>query len=262
MRRIGLGYRHALGRWIDENASLIDCLEITAEHFFDSGIRRLKELSRRFPLYVHGLGLSLGTPGNLDPETLASFTQVATTANAEWVSEHVAFTKSAEVDLGHLNPISPTSDTLELFVEHARELAERTARQVILENITTHLRVSGEMSETEFLNRLCEQSGCGLLLDVTNLYINSKNHGFNAVNWLHELAPEKIVQLHIVGYTYHNGQWHDHHSQPVQDDLLELTATVCEYAPVKAIILERDLNLEAVDEIAADFEKLRDTCGS
>jgi hypothetical protein len=236
-------------------------VEITAEHFFDGGEPRLRDLARHFPLFVHGLGLSLGTAGPLDAATLEQFSRVARVAQPAWISEHVAFTRTAEVDLGHLNPLSPSEGALEILTSHARELiATCDGRPLILENITSHLRLQGDMTETEFLNRLCDRADCGLLLDVTNLFINSRNHGFDARAWLREIEPRRIVQLHVVGYTLSDGRYEDFHGQAIQDDLLDLVGEVLSYAPVQAVILERDANFEALDEIAADLRKLEALC--
>lgn len=101
------------------------------------------------------------------------------------------------------------------MVEHAQEVSERCGKPLILENISSHLLLTGEMSETDFLNRLCERAGGGLLLDVTNLFINSKNFGFNSSTCLHELDPQHIVQLHVVGYSVRDGQWEDFHAEPI-----------------------------------------------
>ena len=257
MRWIGVGYRRALDEWLQADPPEVTCLEITAEHFFDAGRRELRQLSEKYPVFVHGLGLSLGTPGPLDRKTLQKFARVAKLANAHWVSEHVAFTQTREVDLGHLNPIPLDRNSLHVVVEHALEVAERCQKKLILENITSDLRIDGELTETEFLNRLCEEAQCGLLLDVTNLFINSRNHQFDARAWLHELQPENITQLHVVGYSRRAGRWCDHHAEIIQDDLMELVADVLRYAPVEAIILERDARLEETTEISAELKRLQ-----
>lgn len=101
---IGVGYRAGLKAWIDANPPEIQCLELTAEHFFDGPAEdQLVSLRARYPLFVHGLGLSLGTPGPPDRDTLNQFCRVVEVADPEWISEHVAFTRSHDVDLGHLN---------------------------------------------------------------------------------------------------------------------------------------------------------------
>lgn len=253
---LGVGYRQPLGDWLATTPPEVGCLEITAEHFFDGGERTLRSLSKMYPLFVHGLGLSLGTPGRLHQPTLKQFVRVAQAANAEWVSEHVAFTRTGEVDLGHLNPVPRTRESLRVITEHALEVAESCGKPLILENITAGLQVGGCFSETEFLNRLCEDAQCGLLLDVTNLFINGKNHGYDPAAWLHELDPRHIVQLHVVGYSKRGDEYHDHHSAPIQPEIMELVQAAVEYAPVKGIILERDERLEEVDEIASELRRL------
>ena len=255
---VGIGYRFPLAPWIERHPPELECLEITAEHFFGGGTDRLRELARRYPLFVHGLGLSLGTPGPLDNETLQRFAAVVEVADPEWVSEHIAFTRSHEVDLGHLNPVRPSRDALDIVADHAQELAELCRKPLILENVTSHLRLDGEMSEPDFLNQLCEQANCGLLLDVTNLFINSKNHAFDPVDWLDQLDPSHIVQLHVVGYSVRNGRWHDLHTEPIQEDLRELIYKVLARAPARAITLERDGNFPDPADLASELALLKD----
>lgn len=257
MRWVGVGYRGPLTRWIASRPPELECLEITAEYFFDGGLDYLQDLRRSYPIFVHGLGLSLGTPGPLDPKALARFAQVVDAADPEWVSEHIAFTRTAEVDLGHWNPVAPDEPTLAVLAEHAQQVAETCRKPLILENIASHVRPASEMTETEFLNRLCERADCGLLLDVTNLYINSKNHGFDPLEWLRRLNPQHIVQLHVVGYSFSEGRWQDLHSEPIQPELFELVSAVLSYAPAKAVILERDSGFPEPSELAAELRALK-----
>lgn len=255
-RLVGVGYRRPLASWLESHEQDVDCLELTAEHFFDGGHALIKRLAAKFPLYVHGLGLSLGSPDGLEETTLEQFAQVVEVANPQWVSEHVAFTRTAEVDLGHLNPVVPDDRSLDVLTANVERLAERCGKPVLLENVTTHLRISGQYSETEFLNRLCERSGCRLLLDVTNLFINSRNHRFDAVAWLRELHADFIRQLHIVGYSRADGHWHDYHCEPIQEDLWQLYREVVAYAPVESVIVERDGKFENLDSLRDDLRRL------
>ncbi len=254
--KTGVGYRRELAGWIDSGPAGVTCLEITAEHFYHGGERVLERLRRDFTLFVHGLGLSLGTPGPLDQERLAKFARVSELAQPTWVSEHIAFTRTPEVDLGHLNPVLPTRETARIIADHAREVAERCGRPILLENITSHARLEGELSEMEFLNEVCTRANCGLLLDVTNMFINSKNHDFDPVAWLRELDPARIKQLHIVGYSREGNRYTDDHAQPVQPELLDLARAVIEYASVEAIILERDANFPGSEALAVEIAKL------
>lgn len=255
----GVGYREPLTRWLTTKP--VECLEITAEHFYGRNETNLAQLAQDFHLFVHGLGLSLGSPGGLDREQLTKFAKVVEVARPDWISEHVAFTRTAEVDLGHLNPIRPTRAAAQALAANALKVSEHCGKPLILENITSHLQLEGELSETDFLNEVCAQSGCGLLLDVTNLFINSRNHGFDPVAWLHELPADKIVQMHIVGYSQTGNRWVDDHAAPVQDELLQLAREVVDYAPVKAIILERDTAFPGDEEMQGEMAKLRSLRG-
>jgi uncharacterized protein (UPF0276 family) len=253
---VGIGYRRELAGWIATRPPEIGCLEVTAECFFEGDLSILRSLRRHYPLFVHGLGLSLGTPGPLERSTLESYARVVEAADPLHITEHLAFTRTREVDLGHLNPVAATRSNLNLLVDHARQVMDRCGRTLLLENIATALRLKGEMDEPEFLNRLCDRAGCGLLLDVTNLYINSRTFGFDAGEWLDRIESRHILQLHIVGYTRRGNRWVDAHAEPVQQDLFDLAATILKRAPVQSVILERDENFPAPEELAAELREL------
>jgi len=254
--QIGVGYRRELSGWIQSKPQGLDCLEITAEHFFGRGEEHLANLADQYPLFVHGLGLSLGTPGPIQKPHLEKFARVVEIAKPEWISEHVAFTRTSEADLGHLNPVPPTREMLTVIADHARQVSEFCGKPMLLENITSHVKLTGDLSETDFFNSLCEQAGCGLLLDVTNLFVNSRNHGFDPLQWLRKMESKNIVQLHIVGYSKQDHRYVDSHSAPIQDELIALAREVVRFAPVQAIILERDEDIPDVPGIETEIAKL------
>jgi uncharacterized protein len=264
MRRelIGLGYRPAMSEWLAGGAPEVECLELTAEHFFDAPDSAIEAIGDLYPCSVHGLGLSLGTPGPIEPAALSRYARVARLARARWATEHIAFTHAAGIDLGHLNPVGPTEDNLSLLVEHALAVHEATRLPVCLENITSHLRLEGSIRETEFLNALCSASPhIGLLLDVTNLYVNARNHGFDAAAWLAELEPGIVRQMHIVGFGGTNGALVDDHRAPIQPELLDLLAMAAERHEVEAVIVERDLNIPGPSELVDELSRVRRSLG-
>jgi len=254
--KIGLGYRRDLAAWIDSRPANVECLEITAEHFFEGHEESVSALARKFPLFVHGLGLSLGTPGPLDPVRWKKFARVVQITNPEWISDHIAFTRTAEVDLGHWNPVPPTQEMLRVIADHAREVSECCGKPILLENITSYLQLKGDLGETDFLNQLCDRANCGLLLDVTNLFINSQNHGYDPLKRLQEIDRGRITQLHIVGYSREGERYTDSHSQPIQEELIDLARAVVSHSPVQSIILERDEDFPGPDELAGEMAKL------
>jgi len=252
MRRLGVGYRKPLANWINSQPAVLNCLEVTAEHFFDEP-SLLEDLSARYDLFVHGLGLSLGTPGPLNCDYLNRFTEVCQIAQPVWVSEHIAFTRTNEIDLGHLNPVPYNNETLAYFVDHALEVKTTLQKPLLLENITSHINIQSPLSETEFINEVCERAGCALLLDVTNLYVNSRNHRFSPEQWLREIHPEFIKQIHIVGYQEKDGTYYDSHANNIQQELYQLTREVINYSRVETIIIERDQNFPGMSQLEQEL---------
>lgn len=259
--KLGVGYRREMAAWIKTQPRYVSALELTAEHFFRVEDAVLAELGKNYEIYVHALSLSLGTPGPMDNDLVERFARVVRAANPRWISEHIAFTRTTDVDLGHLNPVPPTRELLEVISEHVRELCQRCQRPFLLENITSYVKLVGDFSEPEFLNSLCESADCGLLLDVTNLFINSRNHGYDPISWLHELNPQNIRQLHIVGYSREGDRYTDSHAVPIQTELIELAREVVKYAPVEAIILERDEEIPDPTGLEAEIAKLERIIG-
>jgi uncharacterized protein len=258
---IGLGHRPALAAWLAGGVPEVDCLELTAEHFFDVPDAAISRIGNQYICSVHGLGLSLGTPGPLDAATLGNYARVARLSDARWVSEHVAFTRAGAVDLGHLNPVAPTRDNLQLLSDHVQHVYEATGRPVRLENITTQLRLPGSFSEPDFLNALCEPPYVGLLLDVTNLFINARAHGFEAEDWLAELQPGIVRQMHIVGYGQTHGRLVDDHRSPIQPELFDLMAAAATRHEVEAVFVERDLDIPGPVEILSELARVRRALG-
>jgi len=252
-----VGYRAELAAWIEAGPPDLGCLEIMAEHFYpDTARERLRNLAGRFPLMIHSLGLSLGSPGPLDPERLAALAALAEETDPLWISDHLGFCRTDEAELDHFNPICPDRDSLERVAEHAREVAEACGAPVLLENITSELRVRGSLSETEFLNRVCEEADCGLLLDVTNLFVNARNHRFDPSSWLRDIDSHHIVQLHVVGYTQRAGHWFDTHAEGIQQDLWELVHEALDHSCPRAVVIERDENFPPLHELEHELRDL------
>lgn len=258
MTMTGVGYRSVLSGWLNTQPELVQCLEITAEHFYDPQHEtHLQTLADQYKTCVHALGLSLGTPGPLDPNQLNQYARVVELTDPAWISEHISYTRSNDVDLGHLNPVPLTQTYLDALVDHTREIADRCQKPVILENVTAHQKPIGDIYEPNFISELCERAGCGLLLDITNLYINSHNHHYDPKHWLAGIDPELITQIHIVGYIQRDGKLYDSHHEPIQNEILDLLDHVLKTSPVKAITLERDDDEVTPDQVTSELTRIR-----
>jgi uncharacterized protein (UPF0276 family) len=260
---VGIGFRPNLRTDIFLNREKIDFLEITSDHYIDAPKNKLEELellAANFPLIPHSLELSLGSAEGIDSDYLEKVAEVVETVRPAWFSDHICFTHSGGIKIGHLAPVPFTDEALGVFVRNIEKVKKRIATPLILENITYNIQYpSSEMSETAFIRKLLGQTDCGLLLDVTNLYINSKNLGFNWKDYLDELPLERVVQLHFVG-SHRNGSWLiDAHADSVEDEIWEVFREVVERCDIKGAILERDENFPDFSELTEELEKARIT---
>lgn len=259
--KVGLGFRPQLKSDIFLHQKEIDFLEITADHYLDATEKKLQELEllqQHFPLIPHGLGLSLGSAEGIDEVYLEKFAKLVEKIQPEWFSEHICFTKSGGIDIGHLSPVPFTKESLKVLVRNILKVKSRIKTPLILENITYMFRYPfNEMDEADFLRILLEETDCGLLLDVTNLYINSVNHKFDWRKLLDKLPLQRIIQLHFVGGHKHRDYLIDSHSQKTQVEIWNVFKEVCSRANVKGAILERDENFPPFAEILEELKTAR-----
>jgi len=258
---VGLGFRPQFRGELFLHRDKVDFLEITADHYIDSAPPKLEELEllkQHFPLIPHGLSLSLGSAEGVDEIYLEKLAALVEQIRPEWWSEHICFTKSGGIDIGHLAPVPFTREAVNVLVRNIKHVKTVIETPLILENITYTFRYSrAEMTETEFLRRILEETDCGLLLDVTNLYINSVNHGFSWRKFLDELPLERVVQLHFVGGHKRGNVMVDSHSQTTQAEIWEVFREVCRRANVKGAILERDENFPPFDLLIEELDTAR-----
>jgi uncharacterized protein (UPF0276 family) len=255
----GLGFREPLKAGVFRHRPSIGALEITVEHYLDASPEKADELDLlrgHLPLIPHGLELSLGSAEGIDPRRLERYAALIENVRPPWWSEHVAFTAAAGVEIGHLAPVPFTREALDVLsanLEAVRRMIP--SPPLILENITYTLDWGAhEMSEAEFLGALCRESGCGLLLDVTNLWLNARRHGYEAAGFLDALPLDHVVQLHFVGAEKRGEEWVDSHGRKTSPEIFELLRAVVERAPVKAAILERDKDFPPFAETLEEVE--------
>ncbi|MCG8403762.1 MAG: DUF692 domain-containing protein [Phycisphaerales bacterium] len=258
---VGVGFRTPFKSELFLNRSEVDFLEITVDHFLDRGAEgddELRLLADHFTLIPHGLDLSLGSAEGLNESYLDRVADIVEKVKPPYWSEHIAFTRADDIEMGHLSPLPFTHRAIDAISENV-EIARRVIDvPLILENITYTMQMPGaEMTEAEFLNRIVDSTGCGLLLDVTNLYTNSVNHGFDANAMLSALPLEAIVQLHFVGGRWDGDTLIDSHSSATPPEVWDLLTEVLDRAPVKGVILERDENLPPFGEILDELRRAR-----
>lgn len=258
---VGLGYREASRSAIFLNRDKIDFLEITSDHYLDATPRKLDELELlrdHFTLIPHSLELSLGSAEGVDEAYLDKLARLVERLDPPWFSDHICFTRSGGVKIGHLAPVPFSDEALGVFARNIERVKERIPVPLILENITYHLEYpSSQMPEAEFVARLVRETDCGLLLDAANLYINSVNLGYDWRAYLDELPMERVVQLHFVGYHDVRGTLVDAHADATGERVWEVFAEICRRGNVKGAVLERDENFPDFAEIARELDTAR-----
>ena len=257
----GLGFREPLLGDLFLHRAQVDWLEVVTDHFLNPEPEKAQELellAAHFPLIPHGLDLSLGSAEGLEDEYADMVAALVNRLRPPWWSEHIAWTRAGGVHLGYLTPLPFTREALTVLCRNIGAMQRRTDIPLILENISYVIALSGaEMTEAQFLTEVVERTGCGLLLDVTNLYANAVNHGGDPIAMLDALPMERVVQLHFVGGRWKEGVFVDSHSQPTPPEVWALMDEVLARAPVKGVLLERDENLPPFSELAAELQHAR-----
>jgi uncharacterized protein len=264
---VGIGYRAALDGWTRANLERFDMLEITVDHCIYSGrlVRSaIFDLVGRVALTAHGLGLSIGTDVPLDLAYLDQVAEVVERLKAPAFSEHLAFTRVPGLNLANLLPLPKTAAVAEAVIAKVRTVRSRISVPFLLENISYLFEwPDSDMSDAEFLNLICRETGAGLLLDVENLYLNAYNHGYNPHEFLDALPAGLVKEVHVAGgVTVRDSALGrpflaDSHSHPVPDGALDLLDHALARHTPAAIVLERDERLDAVDEILDDLARIR-----
>jgi uncharacterized protein len=264
---IGIGYRAPIGQWTRENLEQFDVLEITVDHCISGSqatVSSIFDLVGRIPLTAHGIGLSIGTDVPLDLAYLDKVAAIVERLQAPAYSEHLAFTRTPNRDLANLLPVPKTQAVAESIIAKVRTVQSRVPVPFLLENITYLFEwPDSDLSDAEFLNLICGETGAGLLLDVENLYLNAHNHGFDPYAFLDALPAGLVKEVHMAGGVSVSKDFlertflADSHSHPVPDAALDLLDRVLARQAPDAIVLERDERLDAVDEILEDVRRIR-----
>lgn len=250
-------FRHILAHW-----PAVDWFEVISENFMDSRGRPryvLEQIAERYPIVMHGVSLSIGSTDPLDRGYLEKLKRLARETGAKWVSDHLCWTGVAGLNTHDLLPIPLNEGTLRHVVDRIRVVQEVLERPLVLENPSTYVTFQNStMSEWEFLNRMAEETGCGLLLDVNNVFVSSVNHDFDPEEYISAVPRDRVVQIHLAGHT--NCQTHciDTHDGPVIERVWELYRLAHEVTGGASTLLEWDANIPEFPIVHAEVLRSRE----
>ncbi|WP_242889639.1 MNIO family bufferin maturase [Actinomadura litoris] len=263
---LGVGLRSShlaqiLAEWPD-----VGWFEIISENFMDSGgypRHALGRIAERYPVVMHGVSMSIGSTDPLDFGYLARLRRLADSTGARWVSDHVCWTGVASVNTHELLPLPFTERSLRHLVRRVGVVQDVLERRLVLENPSAYAAFAhSTMPEWEFLARLCEESGCGLLLDVNNVHVSAFNNGFDPEEYIRAIPHDRVVQIHVAGHADMGDHLVDTHDGPVAEPVWDLYRLATSLTGPVPTLLEWDDRLPPLPDLLAELHKARDHLGA
>ncbi len=263
MTYVGVSYRPELPGLFAADNPEVDCVELIADRYFgEKGFSRAWELRRLagVPAIIHGLCGNIASAHGPDKAYLAQVRRLGNAINAIAYSDHLAFTGVPGRALGHLAPNLFDDELLAAAAGNITRIAGETGRRVCLENLAVKTTISGSpYTPEEFYLRLLEKSDqWDCLLDLTNIWINSRNRAVDPVKFIEALPADRIGYIHLAGGILVRGEWIDSHSQAVHDEVFDLLDHLLARSSPIAVIIERDGNWSGAEpELRADLTRAR-----
>ncbi|MCB1870128.1 MAG: DUF692 domain-containing protein [Gammaproteobacteria bacterium] len=262
----GLGLRTDHYAEFVEQKPQLDWLEIISENYLVPGGKPLHFLDRiraDYPMVMHGVSLSIGSVDPLDFVYLKQIKSLAQRVEPGWISDHLCWTGVDHTNLHDLLPLPYTEETLRHLTRRISRVQEFLGRRILLENVSSYvLCAQDEMSEWEFVSELAARADCFLLLDVNNVYVSARNHGFNPHDYIDALPGNRVRQIHLAGHQDNGELVIDTHDHPIRDEVYELYAhTLRKLGPIPTMI-ERDDHIPPLQELLAELEQVRQTAAA
>lgn len=262
---IGIGVRTPYANELLETSRRIDWLELIPENWMFYGGRKrrlLEQLNERFTLVPHSVSLNVGGLDALDPRFLDGLAALTGKLDSPFFSDHVCFASTHGRPLHELLPLPFTDEAAELVGRRGREAAERVGRPLVLENATFYAHMPGadgrELNESQFIAACLETSGAKMLLDVNNVYVNSKNHLFDARAFIDSLPLERVEYLHLAGHTRQGDVIIDTHIGPIIDEVWSLYRYVLQKAGrLIPTLIEWDQDIPPLDVVLDEADRAR-----
>ena len=217
----------------------------------------LLELRKDIPVALHGVSLSIGSADNLNMSYLKRLKELINIVQPEVISDHLCWTGVEGENLHDLLPIPYTHEALELISNKINNVQNYLGRKILIENASSYLEFqSSEMTEWDFLSELSKKSGCGILMDINNVYVSSVNHGFDPKTYLKNIPIEKIGQIHLAGHSKIDSYLIDTHDQPVCEDVWQLYRWFTQDLGHISTMIERDGNIPEWEVLEQEVLKI------
>ena len=258
----GLGLRKPhYGDFLDGGTPVaVDFVEVISENFMVDGGRPLDVLKRvraEHPVALHGVSMSLGSADGLRDDYLQRLRSLVDMIDPLFVSDHLSWSRFERFNSHDLLPLPYTKEALDVVCANIPRAQDRLGRAMLIENPSSYIAFEGDMTEWEFLDAICARTDCGLLLDVNNIYVSSKNHGFNAQAYLSGIPAGRVRQIHLAGHSQGKQLLIDTHDRAVPDPVWSLYASALELVGPVATMIERDDDIPPLSDLLTELDLAR-----
>ncbi|MCB1591937.1 MAG: DUF692 domain-containing protein [Alphaproteobacteria bacterium] len=261
---VGIGLRYPYYQQILDERPSVGWLEVHPENYFGGGLHRhfLKEVSEHYPISLHAVGLSLGSVHPVSKDHLDKIRDLIELVDPIAVSDHASWSASGNAHLNDLLPLPYNRETLDALCRNIDRTQEYLGFSILIENPSTYIAFrDNEMCEAAFMNEAARKTGCGLLLDINNIYVQSRNHGLDPFEYIDVIEGEKVGEMHLAGHTERPAGDGvivvDTHNRPVRDEVWDLyTHAVRRFGCVPTLI-EWDQDYPALEILVAEAKKAR-----
>ncbi|MFC4527812.1 DUF692 domain-containing protein [Dyella halodurans] len=258
----GLGLRREHYRDFLETDVPVDFVEVISENFMlDGGQPRhiLRQVRERHPVAFHGVSMSIGSVDGLDHDYLRRLRMLVDELDPLFVSDHLSWSRIDRFNSHDLLPLPYTEEALDIVCNNITTAQDALGRSMLFENPSSYIAFPGQvMTEWEFLGEMSRRTGCGLLLDINNVYVSSRNHGLDAHAYLRGMPLERVRQIHLAGHTQGAGLLIDTHDQAVCDDVWSLYAEATTMLGPVATMIERDDAIPPLAELLDELDIARE----
>lgn len=245
----GIGLRAPHYQEVLQNLPDLGWVEVHSENFFGGGaaLRTLLRVRDHYPVSLHGVGMGLASPDALDNNHLSALRRLCDAVQPAAVSEHLCWNAVAGEVINDLLPFPYTHAALQHVAARVQQVQETLGRRVLVENLSSYLAFNrSEMSEGEFLAELSRRTGCGILFDVNNLYVNARNLGVDTLAFIKSIPAEAVAEYHLAGHSQRDGCLVDTHSDRVCDEVWQLYQTVLQHIGPRPTLIEWDNDIPSL----------------
>jgi len=257
----GLGLRVPHYAYVLEARPAVDWFEILSENYMIAGgkpLYYLRAIREHYPVVMHGVSMSIGSTDPVDTDYLKGLKTLIRDIEPEWVSDHLCWTSLGGINSHDLLPLPYTEETLNHLVSRIHQVQDFLGRTLLFENVSSYVSYrESEMSEWEFFDQVCARAECKMLLDINNIYVSARNHGFDPMDYLEGVTPDRVQQFHLAGHSDFGDYIVDTHDHDVPEPVWALYAEALKrFGPVSTMI-ERDDNIPEFPILFAELAHAR-----